>query len=99
LLESAYQAALALELEIRGVPFERERFLPVVYRHRALDAHYRIDFLVGGLLVVEIKAVERLQAVHEAQLLTYLRLGGYRLGLLLNFCVPVLRHGIVRRAL
>jgi GxxExxY protein len=99
LLESAYQAALSAEFEAQAIPFEREFCLPILYRGRSLDAHYRLDFLVGGLVVVEVKAVERVLPIHEAQLLTYLRLGGYRVGLLLNFCAPVLRQGIVRRVL
>jgi len=96
LLESAYQEALAVELEHCHVPFEREWPVPVLYRDRLLSTHYRMDFLVGGLLVIEIKALEQLSAVHSAQLLTYLRLGGYRLGLLLNFGQPTLKAGIRR---
>ncbi len=99
LLESANHAAMAAELEACSIPFEHELVLPIRYRDRALDAHYRVDFLIGGMLVVEVKAVERVLAVHEAQLLTYLRLGGYRPGLLLNFCAPTLRQGILRRVL
>lgn len=97
LLESAYQSALASEMEFASIPFEREWPIPVVYRGKSLDTHYRVDFLVGGELLVELKAVERVLPVHTAQLLTYLRLGGLRVGLLLNFSVPVLRHGIYRR--
>ncbi|MDQ8154972.1 MAG: GxxExxY protein [Gemmatimonadota bacterium] len=99
LLESAYSAALAIELSVRRVPFTRELSLPLLYRGQAIGVRYRLDFLVGGELVIEVKAVERILAVHEAQLLTYLRLGGYRLGLLMNFCAPVLRRGIMRRVL
>lgn len=99
LLESAYHCALAAEFEYLGLPFERELGIPILYRDRALDAHYRLDFLVGGVLVVELKSVERILPIHEAQLLTYLRLGGYRTGLLLNFGARVLREGILRRVL
>lgn len=90
---------MAVELEASCIPYERELAVPILYRNRALDSYYRLDFLVGGNLVLEVKAVERVLPVHEAQLLTYLRLGGYRVGLLLNFCAPVLRDGIVRRVL
>lgn len=99
LLESAYQSALAAELDFQGVPFEREWPIPILYRDRALDTHYRLDFLVGGLLIVELKAVETILPVHTAQLLTYLRISGFRTGLLINFNVPVLRQGIIRRVL
>ena len=95
-MESAYQEALAAEFQSRGIPFEREWAVPVLYRDRLLATHYRMDFLVGGFLVLEIKALEALAAVHSAQLLTYLRLGGYRLGLLLNFGQPTLKAGIRR---
>jgi GxxExxY protein len=99
LLETAYQSALAVELGFQGVPFEREWPIPILYRDRVLDTHYRLDFLVGGLLVVELKAVEIVLPIHRAQLLTYLRLGGFSTGLLINFNVPVLREGIIRRVL
>ncbi len=96
LLESAYQEALAAEFESRFIPFEREWPVPVFYRDHLLATHYRMDFLVGGLLVIEIKAIEVLLPVHSAQVLTYLRLGGYRVGLLLNFGQPTLKAGIRR---
>src|SRR2546423_897066 len=79
LLESAYQECLCRELTLRSVPFERERPLPVEYKNVRLECGYRLDLLVAGLVVVEIKAVEALAPVHEAQLLTYLRLGGWRI--------------------
>jgi len=82
---------------LRGVPFERERPLPVEYKDVRLECGYRLDLLVAGLVVVEIKAVEALAPVHEAQLLTYLRLGGWRVGLLINFNVTVLKEGIRRK--
>lgn len=99
LLESAYSAALAVEFGHRRIPYEREVVLPVRWRGVELDARYRLDFLIANSLVLEVKALERLLPIHEAQLLTYLKLGGYRIGLLLNFCAPLLRDGIVRRIL
>ncbi len=99
LLESAYEECLCRELTLRQIPFERQRPLPVEYKGVHLDCGYRLDLLVGGLVVVEIKAVEALAPVHDAQLLTYLKLGGWKLGLLINFNVPVLKQGIKRLVL
>ncbi|HEX8150176.1 MAG TPA: GxxExxY protein [Pyrinomonadaceae bacterium] len=99
LLESAYSQCLCRELQLRGVPFERERPLPLEYKRLRLECGYRLDFLVGNCVVVEVKAVEELSPVHEAQLLTYMRLGGWHLGLLINFNVPVLKQGIRRKIL
>lgn len=99
LLESAYAACLAEELTLRNVPFQREISLPVVYKGRRLDCCYRLDLVVADLVVVEIKSVRTIEPVHEAQLLTYMRLGGWMLGLLINFNVPVLKKGIRRRIL
>ena len=99
LLESVYAAALAIELGRRAVQFTREVKIPVSYDGEALDTHFRLDFLVDGRVVVEVKAVEQLARVHEAQLLTYLRLGGFPVGLLLNFNVVLMKQGIVRRIL
>src|SRR5690348_2413196 len=99
LLESAYEACLARELELRGIPHERQRPLPLTYKGEELDCGYRIDLLVADSLVVEIKSVEQMQPIFEAQLLTYLRLGGWQIGLLMNFNVPVLKDGIMRRVL
>jgi GxxExxY protein len=99
LLESAYEECLSRELSLRNVPFERQRPLPVDYKGVRLDCGYRLDLLVAETVVVEIKAVEALLPIHEAQLLTYLRLGGWQVGLLINFNVPVLRDGIRRRVL
>jgi len=99
LLESAYQECLAREFESRGIPFERERPLPLEYKGIRLDCGYRPDFLVAGLVIVEIKAIEALAPIHEAQLLTYLRIGGWKVGLLINFNVLVLKDGISRRVL
>ncbi|HDJ29825.1 MAG TPA: GxxExxY protein [Candidatus Acetothermia bacterium] len=99
LLESVYEECLCRELSLRGIPFERQRSLPVEYKGLRLDCGYRLDLLVADTVVVEIKAVESLLPIHEAQLLTYLRLGGWKVGLLINFNVAVLRQGIRRRVL
>ncbi len=96
LLESSYSAALARELELRGLPAEREYRLVAEYKGLPLDDAYRLDFLVAGRLIVELKCVDRVHAVHRAQMLTYLRCTGFRLGLLLNFNVALMRDGISR---
>lgn len=96
LLESAYEECLCHELSLAGLKFQRQVALPVVYKGLKLDCGYRIDVLVEGGVVVELKAVEALLPVHEAQLLTYLKLSGVSVGLLVNFHVPVLRRGIKR---
>jgi GxxExxY protein len=99
LLESSYAHCLAHELHTRGISAEREVALPLAYKGVALDAGYRLDLVVENLVVVEIKAVEALTRLHEAQVLTYLRLSGYRLGLLINFNVELLKYGLRRFAL
>jgi len=96
LLESVYEVCLCHELRLRRVSFQRQLELPVVYKDVRLDAGLRIDLLVADVVVVELKAVEKLLPVHEAQLLTYLKLTGHRLGLLINFNVPLIRDGIKR---
>ena len=96
LLESAYEECLCRELVLRKVPYERQRQLPVDYKGTKLDCGYRLDLLVSEQVVVEIKAVESLLPIHQAQLLTYLKLGGWKVGLLMNFNVPVLKQGIKR---
>lgn len=96
LLESAYEECVAYELELQHIPFERQIPLPVFYKGRQLDCGYRLDLLVAKIVVVEIKAIEAIQPIHEAQLLTYLKLGGWKVGLLINFNVPLLKHGIKR---
>lgn len=98
LLESAYRACLAHELRQRRIVVIQEMPLPLIYRGLEIDAGYRIDLLVGGAVIVEIKAVAGLLRVHEAQLISYLRLSGHRVGLLINFHVPHLRDGIRRFA-
>jgi GxxExxY protein len=87
------------ELTARGVPFEREVPIPLEYRGIRLDCGYRLDLLVARRVVVEVKAIEALAPIHEAQLITYLRLGGWNVGLLMNFNVVVLKNGIRRRVL
>ncbi len=99
LLESAYQTCLARELTLRGIEFEKEKPLPVVYKGEQVECGYRLDFLVDGKVVVELKAVDGIHPVHEAQLLTYLKLTGCRVGLLINFNVSKLVDGVVRRVL
>ena len=96
LLESAYEACLAFELLERRLRVERQVSLPVVYRGVRIDCGYRLDLVVEAMVVVEIKAVERILAVHEAQILTYLKLSGLSIGLLLNFNVPMMKDGIRR---
>jgi GxxExxY protein len=96
LLESAYAACLATELRLQGIRFKREVPLPVGYKGVKIDNGYRIDFVVEGLIIVELKTVDRLHLVHLTQLLTYLRLADLRLGLLINFNVAVLRDGLRR---
>lgn len=99
LLESAYQACLARELSLRNIGFEQQKALPVSYKGEAIDCGYRLDFVVDDKLVIELKAVEALHDVHDAQLLTYLKLTGCKVGLLINFNVAVLKNGIRRRVL
>jgi GxxExxY protein len=96
LLESAYEECLACELRFRGLALTRQVSLPIVYRDLRIEAGYRLDLVIEDLIVVEIKAVERLLAVHDAQVLTYLKLSGRQLGLLINFNVPVIKLGIKR---
>ncbi len=99
LLESVYRDCLCRELEISGIAFEKEKCLPLEYKGLRLKQAYRMDLVVAGLVVVEIKAVMKIERVHEAQLLTYLKLTGLRLGLILNFHVPAMRSGIKRMVL
>jgi len=96
LLESAYAACLAYELEQRGLKVEREKPLPLTYGEVTLECGYRVDLLVDECVIVEVKVVEAVQPVHKAQLLSYLRLSGCRVGLLINFNVEVLARGVSR---
>jgi GxxExxY protein len=99
LLESSYRECLCRELLLRSIPFEREKPLPIEYKGIHLGCGYRMDLLVAGSVVVECKSVEALNPIHDAQLLTYLRIGGCRVGLLINFNVAVLKSGIHRKIL
>ncbi len=96
LLESAYQHCLAIELQEHGIRFDQQVPLPLSYRGHALDCSYRLDFVVERCLVLEIKAVEALAPIHQAQLLSYLRMGGYKVGLLINFHTTLLKNGLKR---
>jgi len=97
LLESAYESCMAFELtEQYGRKVERQKPLPVVYRGVSLDCGYRLDLFVDDLVIVELKAVDRLMPIHEAQMLSYLKLSGRKVGLLINFNVKILRNGIKR---
>lgn len=99
LLEAVYEECLAHELMERGLRIARQVPLPVVFKGKRLDCGYRMDLIVNELVILEIKAIERVLPVHEAQLLSYLKLSGKKVGLLLNFHVPYMRDGIVRRIL
>jgi GxxExxY protein len=96
LLESAYEECLCHELSVAGIAFERQKPLPVHYKNVKLDCGYRLDLVIEQKVIVELKTVESLLPIHEAQLLTYLKLSGLSLGLLVNFNVPVLKSGIKR---
>lgn len=99
LLESAYEECLCHEFELRGIGFERQKPLPVHYKGKTLDCGYRLDIFVQGQIILELKCVERLLPIHEAQLLTYLRLSGAKTGLLINFTTSLLKDGIKRLSL
>ena len=96
LLESAYEECLCHELQIRKLNFERQKPIPLVYKDAKLDCGYRLDLLVEGRIVVELKSVDGLGVIHEAIVLTYLKLSGHHLGLLINFNVTLLKDGIKR---
>mgnify|MGYP001544260857 CR=1 FL=1 len=97
LLESVYEACLVHELRLRGHRVETQVVLPIHYEGMTIESGLRLDLRIDGLAIVELKATEKLSLVHEAQLLTYLKLGGLRLGFLLNFNVPLMKDGIQRR--
>ena len=99
LLESAYQKALAYEFALRGLKFEEQKLCPIKYKDLLIEDAYRLDFIVSGLVVVELKTVDALIDVHEAQVLTYLKFTGCHLGLLLNFNSTTLIKGLRRLAL
>jgi GxxExxY protein len=96
LLESVYEECLAREFTVRDIPFERQKPIPLVYRDLKLECGYRLDFLVGGRVVVELKSIEAIAPIHKIVMLTYLRLSQSSVGLLINFNVPVLKDGIRR---
>ena len=96
LLESAYEECLSHELGLRGLSYERQKPLPVKYKGQQLDCGYRLDIVADHAIILELKSCEKIEPIHKAQLLTYLRLSGLQLGLLLNFNMPVMRDGIVR---
>jgi GxxExxY protein len=96
LLESVYEECLCHELDLRDLSFERQQPLSTEYKGRVLDCGYRLDLVVENAIILELKSCEKIEPIHKAQLLTYLKLSGLRLGLLLNFNVPLMRDGIVR---
>ena len=99
LLESTYEMCLCRELSISRIPFERQVPIAVEYKGVKLDCGYRADIVVDGMILVEIKAIDSLLPIHDAQLLSYLKLGGWKIGLLINFNVELLKNGLRRRVL
>jgi GxxExxY protein len=96
LLESAYEECLCHELGLRKITFERQKQLPISYKQVKLDFSYRLDVVVEGEIILELKSCEKIEDIYKAQLLTYLRLSGLKVGLILNFNVPIMKQGIVR---
>jgi len=96
LLESAYEECLCHELSIQGVSFEKQKPLSIDYKGKKLDCGYRLDMVVENAVVLELKSCEKIESIHQAQLLTYLKLSELNIGLILNFNVPLMRDGIVR---
>ena len=96
LLESAYEKCLCHELKLRGLSFDNQKPLPLVFKGEKLDCGYRLDIVVDNAIILELKSCEKIEPIHKAQLLTYLKISGLPLGLVLNFKVPVMRDGIVR---
>ena len=96
LLESVYEECLAKEFSLRAIPYERQKPVPLIYKDLKLECGYRLDFLVNKRVVVELKSIEAIASIHESVMLTYLRLSGSPLGLLINFNVPILKDGIRR---
>ncbi len=95
-LESTYETCLAYELQLTGLNVERQKALPIVYKGITIDQGYRLDLLVDKQVIVELKSVDKITAVHEAQILSYLKLSGCKVGLLINFNVKLLKYGIRR---
>jgi GxxExxY protein len=96
LLESAYEECLCHELTLKDISVERQKPLSLEYKGTKLDCGYRLDIVIENKLILELKSCEKVEPIHKAQLLTYLKLSGLHLGLLLNFNVPVMRDGIIR---
>ncbi len=96
LLESAYEECLSHEFSFRNFSFERQKSLPLIYKGKKLDCGYRLDMVVENAIILELKSCEKIEPIHKAQLLTYLKLSGLHLGLILNFNTTVMRDGIVR---
>ncbi|MEZ5338232.1 MAG: GxxExxY protein [bacterium] len=96
LMESTYESCLAYELSLRNVPFAQQLSLPVNYKDHVVSSALKMDFVVDNALILELKAVEAINDIHKAQLLTYLKLSGLRTGLIINFNVKLLKHGILR---
>jgi GxxExxY protein len=96
LLESAYEECLCHELSIQGLLFEKQKPLSIDYKGKKMDCGYRLDIVVEKAVIIELKSCEKIEPIHKAQLLTYLKLSGLNLGLILNFNVPLMRDGIVR---
>ena len=96
LLESAYEKCLCHELKLRGLSFASQKPLPLIFKGEKMDCGYRLDIVVDNAIILELKSCEKIEPIHKAQLLTYLKLSGLMLGLVLNFNVPVMRDGIVR---
>jgi GxxExxY protein len=99
LMESVYEECLCKELQLRGIPFERQFPIPVTYKTLDVGCAYRANVVVDKKIILELKAVENINSLHKAQLLTYMRLTGMKIGLLLNFNVPALKDGITRLVL
>ena len=96
LLESAYEECLSHEFSFRNFSFERQKSLPLIYKGKKLDCGYRLDLVVENAITLQLKSCEKIEPIHKAQLLTYLKLSGLHLGLILNFNTTVMRDGIVR---
>ena len=96
LLESAYEECLSHEFSFRNFSFERQKSLPLIYKGKKLDCGYRLDLVIENAIILELKSCEKIEPIHKAQLLTYLKLSGLHLGLILNFNTTIMRDGIVR---
>lgn len=96
LLESVYQSCMCREFSIRKISFQKETEVPIIYKNMRLESGLRLDLLVEGCVILELKSVEKIIPIHESQLLTYLKITSHRLGFLLNFNVPLMKEGIKR---